>query len=125
MAGQYEPVILENIEQGKFLADLGSAIGEGQQKLIRHVGEHGSKTKCVVSVKLEFQYTTQPARFDIATEIDVKPPKQPSRIGHTNANLEGDPGGDGNVLWCLKGGTFAGNPRQQPLRDAAGEPLGK
>ncbi len=121
----HEPVELENIERGAFVMGIGGAIHTAEQKLLSHIQEHGKNAKAGVVIKIDMVYDEESSSISLLTDIEVKPPKEPSRKKHTKAFIEPKKDGIGVCLFTQAGGTSEGNPHQVPIRDASGEPIGE
>jgi len=124
MASKHEPVELGNIERGEFVRGIGQAVQDAEKKLLEHVSEHGENAKSGVVVKIDMAYSKESGAVSLLTDIEVKPPKQPSRKKLTMAFIEENTDGTGACLFTQAGGTGEGNPHQEPIRDAAGDPIG-
>lgn len=128
MGRQFEPVKVGTIKQGKFLKALQSAFDEAQATLIEHVSEHGISAEAVVEAKIKIKcdvVQTGKAEhgdhvYGIASEVQVKPPKKPVQFSTAFLNNEAE---RGQCLFAPSGGSATGNPRQQLIRDPAGEPV--
>lgn len=122
---RHEPVRLEIIERGAFLEAFDRAFHEAEQKLLAHIDKYeglSAKSQALAAIALEYNQKT--GSVSIRTEVDVKPPKRPSRIKGTAAFIEDGIDQPGQCLWCQAGGTSIDNAKQTVMRDEEGNPVG-
>lgn len=112
---QMEPLSLELVEQGDFLANAEQDLLEAQRALVDHCCRYpgkGGKAKVVLTINMEMKGNSEEGVV-ITTDRDVKRPKAPSRTTVAMADLEQ------NQLVVAAAGSRHDHPNQDTFDDMA------
>ena len=115
---QFAPVLLDSIEQGKYVERCYKSFDELQHALVSFVEKNDCNASTTLTMKITVKYDKANKAYFIVTDIDKKPPKQPA--GVTTAFVAQDPDGK-QGLWSQRYGTTDGDPKQQLLCNEEGD----
>lgn len=129
MGSQFEPLTVENINQGAFLKAFAEAFSEAQAGLFEHVRKYGVTAEAVVTAKIKIKREIKTGNatkdsdmphFGIAADVQVNIPKQPVRYSDTFKHVD-DSGRE--CLFAPVGGSTTGNAQQALISDERGQPI--
>lgn len=121
MATKFEPLSLDNIDQGSFVEDAQQAFRKLQDELVRHVRDHGN-AEAVGRLTLNVELKHKQGAVYVTTSIDKRPPAIPKMI--TTAMIDNSQDTDEElVLFTAVGGSNSDTPAQQQLCNRKGEPI--
>jgi hypothetical protein len=126
MAVIFEPLSIDNIEEGDFVNEINRTLLDVQHKLAAYREKYGDKSKkataeLVVKIKLRIEEPDQDL-FSIHTSLAPKVPLRPSRV--TVATQAFDQDGR-QALFVRKSGSDADDPRQGKMFDGKGRVVGQ
>lgn len=124
MAVAFEPLSIDNIEEGDFVNEINRTLLDVQHKLAAYREKYGDKSKkataeLVVKIKLRIEEPDQDL-FSIHTSLAPKVPLRPSRV--TVATEAFDQNGR-PALFVRKSGSDEDDPRQGKMFDGKGRAI--
>ena len=115
--GQFKPLTLHLIDQGRFLSDVNVALAALQSHLIEHVRKYGTdkckgeKAELAIKLTLKHEGRTEDD-YSVKASMTEKRPGRPSSVNVAIADEEQD---GVPLLWVHGAGGRADDPQQKVL----------